>query len=141
MAEEEAYQLTLQLQSELDAVARVVPPELSLPEGRITSPMPADPGDMRLWRQVFMFCLRQLLCLHLHRRYYVQGWLDSRYSRSKELCLKSAKTFIDLFLLHCSYHLWMERLEDAKAADAQELVKEHSKRVSALCRAPDEELR
>lgn len=128
MSEEDAYQLTLRLQAELEGITRVIPPELqySAEQGfQFTAK-----EDTLVWRRLLLYSLRQVICLHLHRRYYVKGWLDARFSRSRKTCSEIAEMFVSLFLVVSRLMLDVDGLMNAPHADKEDLLKRVVKRVS-----------
>jgi hypothetical protein len=86
MNEEDAYHATLTLQQELDEVFSDLPQDFEAELFVDRTEFDIAPLH-RL--AVLMMVANQLI--NLHKRYYIQGWLDPVYRTSRDICFSSAR--------------------------------------------------
>ncbi|KDN42073.1 hypothetical protein K437DRAFT_275251 [Tilletiaria anomala UBC 951] len=125
MDDESGFQLTMGLQKRFESLTRTIPAELRVDVLADPDQICKEPfdGKRMFWRQCMMACLSEIVIMSLHRRYYVQGWLDPRYRISRDLCFKSAHAFVLLFLEISAVSLPIEELMSRPKHEAPQILK------------------
>lgn len=100
MPEEEAYATTLQLQEELNEIVADLPPEF---EAEVE--MEREHLDHAALHRIAVLAMVANQLISLHKRYYIQGWLDPKYESSRHICFTSARRICLLFRKLFSYNI------------------------------------
>lgn len=127
MTEEEAYSTTLQLQEELDEIFSDLPPEFENEIHNDTRELDV-PRFHRL--AVLMLVANQLI--NLHKRYYIQGWLNPVFRTSRDICFSSARRICLLFRRTFSHAIPMDTLMTLDAEQMKKIMEGRQKLTSKL---------
>jgi hypothetical protein len=127
MTEEEAYSTTLQLQEELDEIFSDLPPEFEN-EIHVDTKELDVPRFHRL--AVLMLVANQLI--NLHKRYYIQGWLNPVFRTSRDICFSSARRICLLFRKTFSHAVPMDTLMTLDAEQMKRVMDGRQKLTSKL---------
>ncbi|PWN35682.1 uncharacterized protein FA14DRAFT_189621 [Meira miltonrushii] len=127
MTEEEAYSTTLQLQEELDEIFSDLPPEFEN-EIHVDTKELDIPRFHRL--AVLMLVANQLI--NLHKRYYIQGWLNPVFRTSRDICFSSARRICLLFRKTFSHAVPMDTLMTMDVEQMKRVMDGRQKLTSKL---------
>ncbi|PWN47927.1 hypothetical protein IE53DRAFT_223369 [Violaceomyces palustris] len=94
MPEPKAYDLTIQLHSELMGLKASLQPDLVLSD--ISSDFSLL-GVQDVWRRIATTLAIETQCLTLHKRYYIQSWTNPAHKISRDICFSSALNALRLF--------------------------------------------
>lgn len=105
MTDEDAYASTLHLQEELNELVADLPPEFEA-EIDITR----ESLNHAAFHRLITLSIVANQLINLHKRFYIQGWLNPKYESSRHICFSSARRICLLFRKIFSYNIPIKTL-------------------------------
>lgn len=127
MSETDAYNATIEIQQELDDLYMSLPPEY---DSELTSEK--EVLDTASFHRLGVLVGISTQLISLHKRYYIQGWLDSNYRTSRDICFTSARRTCSLFRKVFSYNMPVHQIMKMDMAQVQATLEKRQKFTSRL---------
>lgn len=127
MSETDAYNATIDIQQELDALYTNLPSHYDLD---LTTEI--KNVDAAFLERLGLPLSISTQLISLHKRYYIQGWLDPAYRTSRDICFASARRVCSIFRKVFSPYLPMDKLMTTDIGELQASLENRQNIISRL---------
>jgi hypothetical protein len=127
MSETDAYNTTIEIQREFDDLYMSLPPEYDAELTREREVL-----DSASFHRLGIMVAMSTQLISLHKRYYIQGWLDPAYRTSRDICFTSARRICSLFRKVFSYNISVQEIMTMEISEVQAVLEKRQKLTSRL---------